>query len=134
MRDRTRVPCIGRWILNHCTTREVPTMVILMFHRRNLKVRAISILSTCTNLVSELASRERMWADSSVHTPNPHALMSPLVVGLSSQITVLLQVSHVSGESRLTLTLRFSCRTTEWVVVLLPKVRKTGVGQVWGRE
>ena len=21
---RTRVPCIGRWILNHCTTREVP--------------------------------------------------------------------------------------------------------------
>ena len=23
-RDRTRVPCIGRWILNHCSTREVP--------------------------------------------------------------------------------------------------------------
>ena len=22
-RARTRVPCIGRWILNHCTTREV---------------------------------------------------------------------------------------------------------------
>ena len=22
-RDRTRVPCIGRQILNHCTTREV---------------------------------------------------------------------------------------------------------------
>ena len=22
-RDRTHVPCIGRWILNHCTTREV---------------------------------------------------------------------------------------------------------------
>ena len=21
-RDRTRVPCIGRWILNHCATRE----------------------------------------------------------------------------------------------------------------
>ena len=26
-RARTRVPCIGRWILNHCTTREVPTMM-----------------------------------------------------------------------------------------------------------
>ena len=24
-RARTRVPCIGRWILNHCTTREVPS-------------------------------------------------------------------------------------------------------------
>ena len=24
IRDRTRVPCIGRRILNHCTTREVP--------------------------------------------------------------------------------------------------------------
>ena len=23
-RDRTRVPCIGRWIFNHCATREVP--------------------------------------------------------------------------------------------------------------
>ena len=23
-RDRTCVPCIGRWILNHCATREVP--------------------------------------------------------------------------------------------------------------
>ena len=23
-RDQIRVPCIGRWILNHCTTREVP--------------------------------------------------------------------------------------------------------------
>ena len=23
-RDRTRVPCTGRWILNHCTTREAP--------------------------------------------------------------------------------------------------------------
>ena len=22
MRDRTRVPCIGRWILNHCATTE----------------------------------------------------------------------------------------------------------------
>ena len=26
-RDQTRVPCIGRWILNHCTTREVPRMI-----------------------------------------------------------------------------------------------------------
>ena len=23
-RDQTHIPCIGRWILNHCTTREVP--------------------------------------------------------------------------------------------------------------
>ena len=23
-RARTRVPCIGRWILNHCATRETP--------------------------------------------------------------------------------------------------------------
>ena len=24
-RARTRVPCVGRWILNHCATREVPS-------------------------------------------------------------------------------------------------------------
>ena len=28
-RDRTRVPCIGRWILNHCTTREVPISFLI---------------------------------------------------------------------------------------------------------
>ena len=28
-RARTRVPCIGRWILNHCATREVPSIGIL---------------------------------------------------------------------------------------------------------
>ena len=28
-RARTRVPCIGRWILNHCATREVPRMIFL---------------------------------------------------------------------------------------------------------
>ena len=27
----TRVPCIGRWILNHCTTREVPYSFLIMF-------------------------------------------------------------------------------------------------------
>ena len=30
-RARTRVPCIGRWILNHCTTREVPHPLNIYF-------------------------------------------------------------------------------------------------------
>ena len=32
-RDLTRVPCIGRWILNHCTDREAPAclLIILIF-------------------------------------------------------------------------------------------------------
>ena len=29
-RARTRVPCIGRQTLNHCTTREAPLLLILM--------------------------------------------------------------------------------------------------------
>ena len=29
--DRTCVPCIGRWILNHCTTREVPECFLMLF-------------------------------------------------------------------------------------------------------
>ena len=28
-RDRTRVPCIGRWILNHQATREIPVFIFL---------------------------------------------------------------------------------------------------------
>ena len=31
-RARTRVPCIGRWILNQCATREVPHYVIFDSH------------------------------------------------------------------------------------------------------
>ena len=32
-RERTRVPCIGRQILNHCTTREVPSVQFLYSSR-----------------------------------------------------------------------------------------------------
>ena len=28
-RAQTHVPCIGRWILNHCATREVPRLIFL---------------------------------------------------------------------------------------------------------
>ena len=35
-RARTRVPCIGRWILNHCATREAPQKVF-MFQKYVLK-------------------------------------------------------------------------------------------------
>ena len=36
-RAQTHVPCIGRWILNHCTTREAPVKAILMWsHYLNL--------------------------------------------------------------------------------------------------
>ena len=30
-RAQTRVPCVGRQILNHCTTREVPTILFYLF-------------------------------------------------------------------------------------------------------
>ena len=30
-RARTHVPCIGRWILNHCATREVPYVLFKIF-------------------------------------------------------------------------------------------------------
>ena len=42
IRDRTRVPCIGRRILNHCATREVPKASRLLsldpLHHRLLRV------------------------------------------------------------------------------------------------
>ena len=31
-RDRTHVPCIGRWILNHCTTREDPGLFLIILN------------------------------------------------------------------------------------------------------
>ena len=31
-RDQTHVPCVGRQILNHCATREVPLLIIFKHH------------------------------------------------------------------------------------------------------
>ena len=31
IRDQTRAPCIGRWILNHWTTRGVPYLFVYLF-------------------------------------------------------------------------------------------------------
>ena len=33
-RARTRVPCIGRWILNHCATREVPSSPVFFLKKK----------------------------------------------------------------------------------------------------
>ena len=38
-RARTRVPCIGRWILNHSATREVP--VRWFFYSTELELRSL---------------------------------------------------------------------------------------------
>ena len=43
-RDRTHVPCVGRWILNHWTNREVPLWVSLFPH---LPVSFLPPLSPC---------------------------------------------------------------------------------------
>ena len=37
-RDRTRVPCIGRWTLNHCTTREA-LQLCSFFSRQFAKIK-----------------------------------------------------------------------------------------------
>ena len=43
----SRVPCIGRWILNHCATREVPILIFLALRfkrKKNEKQRPLNIL------------------------------------------------------------------------------------------
>ena len=35
-RARTSVPCIGRWILNHCATREAPPLPLFLFQMESL--------------------------------------------------------------------------------------------------
>ena len=56
-RARTRVPCIGRWILNHCATREAPSQRILY---------ALNSLSNYHPAISEqnpcfFQGSEEMW-------------------------------------------------------------------------
>ena len=44
-RARTRVPCIGRWILNHCATREVLDLALLesIYLLPGMKLRTLVI-------------------------------------------------------------------------------------------
>ena len=46
-RARTRVPCIGRWILNHCTTMEVPGTDFLKVVFMGREMPPSSILRMC---------------------------------------------------------------------------------------
>ena len=36
VRDRTRVPCIGRQVLHHCTTKEVPRNMYYFYNQEKL--------------------------------------------------------------------------------------------------
>ena len=48
IRDRTHVPCVGRWILNHWTTREVPENLFIFLMNLNivsvLKIRIYKVI------------------------------------------------------------------------------------------
>ena len=46
-RDRTHVPCIGRWILNHWTTKKVPHLLF----KGGKKVIQTLMLVECSSLV-----------------------------------------------------------------------------------
>ena len=46
-RDRTRVPCIGRQILNHCVTREVPGCYFITLKKENYSSTHPAALFPC---------------------------------------------------------------------------------------
>ena len=65
-RARTRVPCIGRWILNHCATREAPATT---FVKAQQPLVGLWTLSSC---------KMRIWTSppKSQHCRGPHGLTS----------------------------------------------------------
>ena len=58
-RDRTHVPCTGRWILNHWTTREVPQLLLFMschsgsclYHQYSINVAIFVITNVIIHLI-----------------------------------------------------------------------------------
>ena len=59
-RDRTHVPCIGRWILNHWSTREVPLFAI-----------------EC-HLVKNFIKWKKLWWNESTFCLDPHEVAKVL--------------------------------------------------------
>ena len=56
-RNQTQVPCIGRWILNHWTTREVllPLFEVPCFYRfLNLVLQVVDVVFNCVHYVVSL--------------------------------------------------------------------------------
>ena len=65
-RARTRVPCIGRWILNHCATREVTRPVFLIQHCAASFTRCVS--EWVNHLLNLLRVCAHLFLGSSFHT------------------------------------------------------------------
>ena len=85
-RDQTRVPCIGRWILNHCATREVPIPPLIfndsVKDSKNLKGLYLVLLGlqlSCLNLSHK--SRDCLLL---VRVPDLKAI-KPTLADLSSE-------------------------------------------------
>ena len=64
-RDQTHIPCIVRWIFNHWTTREVPTLY-LYFEAWGLRAGEISRKRMKSSLPSEELSLPQAWKDTPV--------------------------------------------------------------------
>ena len=56
-RDQTHVPCIGRRILIHCTTREVPFYLLHIFPQEEKKTKTADLVTVC-ELIAEYYQRE----------------------------------------------------------------------------
>ena len=85
-RDQTQVPCIGRQILNHWTTREAPqAKVLIMFHISFQEVQFAYFL------LSANASLQRALRDSgeeTVRVPQSCVVVSVVVQTLSRGSTL----------------------------------------------
>ena len=90
-RDQTCVPCIGRQILNHWTTKEVPTMFLaLEFH--SLLDSVLQVLYTLFLILqnrysySHFTNEDTKFQEVQISDKNESGIQSPRFFGYNSQL------------------------------------------------
>ena len=95
-RDRTHVPCVGRWMLNHCAIREVPVFVfvfVFLMIVSTFYIGFMTFLNWVQTLLQHLHLAQPPPDKVKEHTRAIHQVCTPST-GLSSGYDYYLVVGH----------------------------------------
>ena len=87
-RARTRVPCIGRWIPNHCATREVPALVFLFVFDKSRSKLPTPFPKFCILFIYLFLFMAVLGLRSCARAPSSCSKRGPLFIAVRGPLTI----------------------------------------------